>query len=578
MGLVVLYSQALLKTPFLGISMKRSLIDLIRLIPEKSFIRKFFRFRSSIYGRVVMIIIGSFIILFVVFNVVFRSIYEDFFNRTISQNGDNVSSIIEGSLYYSMLENDKAMLQRTMNIISTMSGIDEVNLYDDMGRLAYSSLQRGEEIQGNPNCIDCHSDFHGKFSHDKKSYVVMGDVPECGIHKQVPGIRHFLIRQPIRNEPSCSTASCHYHPEDQAILGSLLITLPLDDMDAFAEESSTNFLILATIITFLLVTFLVVFTRKRIKDPLNSIVVASEAVARGDNSIRLEIDSNLLDDLRSVSVAFNDMLDNIDSATHELQNWSQQLEYKVQKKSEELSAAQSELIHVERIASLGKLSSSVAHEINNPLSGILIYNKLIYKQLNSEDFYHPKKESILKNLKLIEAETKRCGDIVRGLLDFSRKDREDFEEVHLHGLLEETCRLMTHSIKIADIRFITDLSAREDRVICSPNQVKQAFVALLVNASEAIREQGEIQLATSNPEEDQIRVRITDNGTGITKEDLPHIFEPFYSTKHDTSGIGLGLAIVHGIVENHKGRIEVDSEPGKGTTIGIFFPLAGDKT
>ena len=136
-------------------------------------------------------------------------------------------------------------------------------------------------------------------------------------------------------------------------------------------------------------------------------------------------------------------------------NWN----IKCRKKSEELSEAQNELIHVERIASLGKLSSSVAHEINNPLSGILVYNKLIYKQLNSEDFYHPKKESILKNLKLIETETKRCGDIVRGLLDFSRKEREDFEPVHMHTVLDETYRLMTHSIKIADISFKTDFRA-----------------------------------------------------------------------------------------------------------------------
>lgn len=546
-----------------------------RRLTWKSFFRRFLRFRSSIYGRVVMIITGSLVLLFVLFNVVFRSIYMDFFNRTISQNGDNISSIIEGSLYYSMLENDKAMLQRSMDIISTMPGIDEVNLYDDRDMLAYSSFKRDAGDRGNPNCIECHSDLQDRFHPDRKSYKVMEDVSECGIFREKPGIRHLLIRQPIRNEPSCNTAACHYHTEEQDILGSLLISIPLDDLDAFADESSANFLILATVITLLLVTFLVVFTRKRIKDPLNSIVLASEAVARGDNNIRLNLDAKLLDDLRLVSVAFNNMMDKIDSATDELQNWSQQLEYKVQKKSEELSEAQNELIQVERIASLGKLSSSVAHEINNPLSGILVYNKLIYKQLNSAEFFHPKKESILRNLKLIEAETKRCGDIVRGLLDFSRKDREDFEEVHLHTLLDETCRLMTHSIKIADIRLKKDFNAGDDRVVCSPNQVKQAFVALLVNASEAIREQGEIRLVTSNPDPDQICVSVADTGSGITQEDLPHIFEPFYSTKRDTSGIGLGLAIVHGIVENHKARIGVESEPGKGTTIAIHFPLAG---
>ncbi|MFO7668626.1 MAG: ATP-binding protein [Bacteroidales bacterium] len=538
-------------------------------------VRNFVRFRSSIYGRVVFIITGSLIVVFVLFNILFRSVYMDFFNRTISQNGDNIGSIIEGSLYYSMLENDKAMLQRTMDVIGTMAGIDEVNLYNDSDQLVYSSVHKEENCHCNPNCISCHDDLDSRFSSTERSYVVVGDVPECGIHQQIPGIRHLLVRQPILNEPSCSSADCHAHEQSDRVLGSLLVSLPLDDLDTFSAESSADFLLLALLIILLLVTFLVVFTRKRIKDPLNAIITASEAVSSGDNSIRLEIKPELLDDMRMVSLAFNNMLDNMDDATRELQNWSQQLEYKVQKKSEELSEAQNELIHVERIASLGKLSSSVAHEINNPLSGILVYNKLIYKQLNSAEFYHPKKDSILKNLKLIESETKRCGDIVKGLLDFSRKDREDFEQVHLHSLLDETYRLLTHSIRMADCSFKTDYGATSDHVLCSPNQIKQACVALVVNASEAVHEQGEIVIRTFNPGPGQISVAISDNGSGISKEDMPHIFEPFFSTKHNASGIGLGLSIVHGIVENHKGKIEVESEPNQGTTITFTLPLTG---
>ena len=148
----------------------------------------------------------------------------------------------------------------------------------------------------------------------------------------------------------------------------LLITLPLEDLDSFsADKSSTEFLDPGHADHRFAGYFPGYFYKERIKDPLNSIIEASEAVSKGDNSIRLDINPRLLDDMRMVSQAFNNMLDNIDAATNELQNWSQQLEYKVQKKSEELSAAQNELIHVERIASLGKLSSSVAHEINNPL-------------------------------------------------------------------------------------------------------------------------------------------------------------------------------------------------------------------
>lgn len=554
------------------------MLNMMKKTGNTGLIRQFLHFQSSIYGRVVFIIAGSLVVLFILFNLVFRKIYMDFFNRNISQNGENISSIVEGALYYSMLENDKAMLQRTLDVIGNMSGISEVNLYSDRDILAYSSVGPDSEIRGNPRCIECHADIATMFPLEEKTFRVVEHNPDCGISQKSSGSRHLLIREPVLNEISCYTASCHYHPESQEVLGALLITVPLHELDTFADESSKDFLILATVITLFLVTFLVIFTRRRIKDPIHAIIKASEAVSNGDNSIRLEIKPGLLDDMRLVSVAFNNMLDNIDSAARELQNWSQQLEYKVQKKSEELSAAQNELIHVERIASLGKLSSSVAHEINNPLSGILIYNKLIYKQLDNPEFQHPKKEIILKNLKLIETETKRCGDIVKGLLDFSRKDSEDFEPVRLHRLLEETCRLMTHSIKIAAISFTTDFRAERDQILCSPNQIKQAFVALLVNASEAISENGEIVISTSNPDQGHIAVHVTDNGIGITAQDLPHIFEPFYSTKRDTSGIGLGLSIVHGIIESHKGRIEVQSEPGKGTTMTVILSLQELKT
>ena len=238
-----------------------------------------------------------------------------------------------------------------------------------------------------------------------------------------------------------------------------------------------------------------------------------------------------------------------------------------------MGAAQNELIHIERIASLGKLSSSVAHEINNPLSGILIYTKLIYKQLSNPELYATKKDSMLKHLKLIENETKRCGDIVKGLLEFSKKDQADFEESHLNEILKDTYELMTHPIQIANISFLSNFTAKSDLIFCSPNQIKQACVAILVNASEAVLENGEIMIKTSNPDKDTIKLEITDNGLGIAPEDLPHIFEPFFTTKQDASGIGLGLAIVHGIIQSHNGKMEVKSEQGSGTTISINFPL-----
>ena len=536
--------------------------------------KKYVKFRSSIYGRVVLIITILPIFLFLSFSIIFRSVNESYLNTVIRESGNNIGSIVQGSLYRSMLENDKSALQYTLDIINTMSGIDEVNMYDDDDDLVYTSISSDtNNSHSDPNCKSCHSDLKQMFPRKVKSYKIIGINSDCDMNQNDNTSRHLLIKLPIMNEKSCYASSCHAHKPTDDVLGALIIKLPLKDLDAAVKKSSIEFFLLAIFTTLLLVGVLVFFTRKKIKNPLNALIRASIAVANGDKNTRLEIKANQLDDMKMVSHAFNDMLDNLQTANNELENWSQQLEYKVQKKSEELGAAQNELMHVERLASLGKLSSSVAHEINNPLSGILIYTKLLYKQLSNPDLDESKKISMLKHLKMIESETKRCGDIVKGLLDFSRKDQDNFEQKHLHDILLETCDLMMHPMKIANISFVTGLSAGSDLIYCSPNQIKQACIAILVNASEAVLENGEIQVRTKNPDEDTIRLEITDNGLGIPPEDLPHIFEPFFSTKQDASGIGLGLAIVHGIVQSHKGKIHVKSELGVGTTISVSIPV-----
>lgn len=541
---------------------------------KSKILSSYVKFQSSIYGRVVFIIAISSCFLFIAFGVIFRSVNERHMKSVISENGNNIGYLVEGALYRSMLENDQNSLQNTLNTINTMSGIDDVNMYDQYNNLVYTSITDNKANHSNPDCISCHQNLDEMFSPTEKSVRIIEAKSECLMNPHnSDNSRHLIIKSPILNNPSCYTTDCHYHFEHEKILGSLIIKMPLKSLDKALEESTTNYFLLASLMTVLLIIFLIFFTNKKIKNPLNQIIIASEAVTKGDTNTRLPVIPNQLSDMRMVSVAFNEMLDNLQAANNELQNWSQQLEYKVQKKTEELGRAQNELINIERIASLGKLSLSVAHEINNPLSGILIYTKLIYKQLNNPELDDKKRETMLKNLKLIESETKRCGDIVKGLLDFSRKNQDEFENRHLHEVLKETVELMVHPMKIANIYFWTDFNAKTDMVFCSPNQIKQACIAILVNASEAVTENGEIVLRTSNPDSEHIRIDIIDNGAGIAEEDLPHVFQPFFTTKEKANGIGLGLAIVHGIVENHKGKIEVSSVRGTETTVSITIPL-----
>lgn len=534
---------------------------------------KYLRFGRSIYGRVVLVITILSVFLFVSFGIIFKSVYKQYLNTVIIQNGNNVGSLVEGALYHSMLENDAGALQNTLDVIHTLPGIEDVNMYNASDSLIYSSFTSDSGGTINPDCRSCHSNLSTMFPRKEKSYKIITAESQCKMSKAVSGQRQLLIRSPILNSKSCYESSCHAHKATEEVLGSLVIKVPLKEFDAAVEKSSVEFYLLAILTTILLSSFLILFTRREILNPLNRLIKASTAVANGDKSTRLEIRPNQPDDMRMVSVAFNDMLDNLQTATTELENWSQQLEYKVQKKSEELGAAQSELIHIERLASLGKLSSSVAHEINNPLSGILVYTKLVHKMLCNPELTNDKKEIMLNHLKMIEAETKRCGDIVKGLLDFSKKDQEDFEPKHLHEILDETYTLLSHPVKIANISFTKDLKAKDDLVYCSPNQIKQACVAMLVNSTEAVTENGEIIIKTSNPDPESIKLEIIDNGIGISAEDISHIFEPFFSTKQQARGIGLGLPIVHGIIQAHKGKIQVKSEQGQGTTISITLPV-----
>lgn len=548
---------------------------------KNSYSQNYFRwfprqwFRSTIYSRVILIIALMTLFLFISFGLIYRSVHENQLNEIIMQSGNNVGSIVEGAMYHSMLENNKSELYNTIDVINTLPSIDEVNLYDGENYLVYGSFSLYDDLS-NPDCIDCHDDMNSLFPRTTKSYHIFDKNSKCE-STTFDKHRQLLIRTPIMNEPSCSTTECHAHHPEEDILGSLIIKMPLKQLDTAVQQSSIDFYVMAIISSLILLGLLIVLTTRNIKKPLNALLQASKAVASGQFNTRIDIDNNQLDDMRLVAVTFNDMLDNLQQATIELENWSQQLEYKVLKKTEMLRSAQNELIQLERIASLGKLSASVAHELNNPLSGILIYTKLITKQLSNAELYTSKKDSMLKHLSLIESETKRCGEIVRGMLNFSKKEQDNLSVMHLHQILAETFELMSHPVKIAGISFITDFAATKDLIKCGPNQIKQACVALIMNASEAVAENGEIIMRTKNPNEQSVSIEITDNGAGINEEVLLHVFEPFFTTKEGVSGIGLGLPIVHGIVQRHSGKVEIDSEPGKGTTVSIILPLSEDK-
>jgi len=238
----------------------------------------------------------------------------------------------------------------------------------------------------------------------------------------------------------------------------------------------------------------------------------------------------------------------------------------------ELKKTKSSLALSEKMASLGRLSAMVAHEINNPLSGILSYARLSAKYLEKEPLERAAVESVIGNLEVISSETKRCGEIVKNLLHFAKQSMGDLKEVHVSEIVSLSAKVIDHSAKMKNIELITDFGAGDDFIFCDPGSIQQILVSLIVNSIESSSQGKTIRLKTDYSSTESIAIHVIDQGHGIHEKDLPFIFDPFFSTKDSNSSLGLGLSAVYGIVQSHGGSIHVESDVGRGTEFIITLP------
>jgi signal transduction histidine kinase len=224
--------------------------------------------------------------------------------------------------------------------------------------------------------------------------------------------------------------------------------------------------------------------------------------------------------------------------------------------------------------SLGRLSASVVHEINNPLAGILNYARLMIKITNRGPITADYQEKFQRYLSLIESETSRCSKIVSNLLAFSRKSELKFSEIDMNDLLRKCLLLSQHKMELQNIKTELELDEKLPRIWGDFNQIQQAVINLIFNAIDAMPKGGRLTLAGSLRTTDRsVEITVRDTGCGISNESIAQIFDPFYTTKKEGQGIGLGLSTVQGIIDRHKGKIEVRSEPGKGTVFTLLFPV-----
>lgn len=235
----------------------------------------------------------------------------------------------------------------------------------------------------------------------------------------------------------------------------------------------------------------------------------------------------------------------------------------------QLESTQRQLIQSEKLNAIGQLAASVAHEINNPLAGVLVYAKLISKKLTDDNF---DKEETLTNLNKIEMAVNHCSRIIRSLLDFSRQTEPMLQPLILNSVIDDVLSLAGHQAEMNRVEIERKEDSQLPAVMADAGQLRQVFVNLAVNAIQAMPEGGKLFI-TSAFDDNYISIGFRDTGKGIDSENMDKIFTPFFTTKQEVSGVGLGLAVSYGIIERHNGNIEVQSEPGKGSTFTVHLPV-----
>jgi two-component system NtrC family sensor kinase len=497
-------------------------------------------------------------------------------------SAERVSDVISRSTAYYMLHNDREGLYQSIQTIVDEPGMVKVRIFDQQGRIGYSTdaaevshvLDKKAEA-----CYGCHS--------QSQPLARLNRPDRFRIYRNASGQHVLGIITPIENQASCSNADCHAHSADQQVLGVLDTDLSLAKADVQLAVSSARMFYYTAGAMLIVAILSWLFVWRVVDLPITALKHGTEHLSRGELGYQLEVKSD--DEVGDLARSFNGMSLQLRSANEEIVKWTKTLEDRVEEKTTELKRAHEHVLHVERMASIGKMAAVVAHEVNNPLSGILTYAKLLRKWVGTGQAEHDKREETMQCLELIATESRRCGDLIHNLLSLSRTAPMNVQWTDLNVVIDRCLLLVRHQLDLAGVELQVNLATDLPLVPCDPAQMEQVFIALIMNAIDAMPQGGTLWLQdrledrladdrltnANDPLTDdaaEIEIKVRDNGTGIAPDVLPHIFEPFMTTKESGRGTGLGLAIARGIMERHEGRIEVDSELGRGTTFTLTVP------
>jgi len=497
--------------------------------------------------------------------------HEEQILEAMINGGDQLSRSISSATWHAMLEDHRESAYQIMQSIAQQEGIDRIRIFNKEGRVMFSTIT-DDQLQVDKRAEACY------LCHASNQPLVRVDVPSrARVVWGRDGHRKLALITPIYNEPSCSEAECHAHPRSTTVLGVLDVSLDLTRVDANLAEVQNSIFLTTAIHVVLVGVLIVVFTRKFVDRPIQELIAGTRSVSemRLEEPIRVHTGG----EMGELAHSFDIMRERLRVALGEINAFTQTLETKVEQRTDELKAAQKRLLQSDRLASLGQLSASVAHEINNPLSGVLNLSMLLQRIVGEQGIPPHRVEEVRRYLTQISDETGRVGHIVADLLAFSRRSAPRRVDADLKNLIGLMMSIIGHKLKLMNVRIDLDLVEEVPPVLCDPTQIQQVLINLVMNAAEASqgKPDGRIVIRSSlDRERGRVVLCVDDNGDGIPAENLDKIFDPFFTTKGEGKGVGLGLAVVYGIVEAHGGEIQVRSTVGIGTTITVSLPASQD--
>jgi two-component system, NtrC family, sensor kinase len=579
----------------------------------------------------------------------------------VERHANQLTETVKHSTRMDMLRNEQDRIQEIIGAIGVQPGIGEVRVLNKEGRVVYSSVLNsvGTVVtKDQPSCAVCHAQTPAlsQLAVNQRTSII-----------EPPGdtTRYLDVISPISNEPSCSSADCHVHPASVHVLGVLDVRMPLAEVDRQIRARMLETVLFALGAFLALSLIIAFFVRRWVDQPVGDLLKGTQQVADGNLSYHITREGN--DELGRLGRSFNNM-------------------------TAKLSEARTQLFQSDKLASLGRLAAGVAHEINNPLTGVLTYSSFLLKRTHNQP-------EVQEDLKVIVRETLRSREIVKSLLDFARQTVPKKSEANINEIIEKALSVIANQLTLHHIELVKNIDPGLPLVTVDANQIQQVFINLVVNAIDAMGTKGgtitfgssvlklspqgtaQIKKATCSkrhqlvdptlkigslpsikvkvrvgseegllhldplygkhdhmssfpiaagqemtlqcPEcgvslmDPQVRcpkcsaasfwievpgqgkweacsrrgcdwqrweavdrdgvreyaeITVSDSGCGIPREDLPKIFEPFFSTKGQ-KGTGLGLSVIWGIIDNHNGTINVESELNRGTTFRIRLPL-----